>query len=361
MSFIASLCIGAFILILLGILMALGTRFLTDLKSATLELGVGPDVFVLNLNRFRYRIKLFPLLWFRTSVAVPISFWQSTGIYLFAGVGLMLMSLGCIGGSLFLASRASEKLPRHPEYPQDLLRSTRFLIAKEVVPGSPAEKAGLAEGMLITEANGRPLENGSDLLLEYRRAKDNVTLTVVSNSAEQEPTKIVIQKQKKTEPLGLVYALPPLETKPIRRFATFYHAIKAALYEATRAWWSIPYQDVSIPALDQLYWNPALLAMAAAVAFSLMSYPLIYILVGNPERLCWLVCILCAIRPGFWQVAIIFGVLSIIILKLKPAWLEIYGLFGFVYLHLNSLFNGIHVGIIKQIAYFERLELFWWT
>lgn len=362
MSFGTHFCIGAFVLILFGALMACGTRFLTDLNSATLELGIGPNVFLLDLNRFRYRINLLPFLFFQTQVESPIRRSQSAAINLFTVIGLLLVGLIFIGASLFLASRVFDRVPENPHSAREAAGSASFLVVKEVVRGSPAQEAGLAEGMVITGANGRTLETGSDLLLEYYRAKDLVKLNVLSNTAEPKPTIISIQKAKKAVPLGLVYAMLPQPTKPVGRFAKVYQVTKAALYEAARAWWAIPslnFESATIPAFDHSYWNPAIFAMIAGLALSMMLYPLIYIFVGNYERFSWLVFSLCLVRPGFWIQAIVVGISLIIVWKSKPAWLGFAALFWFMFFHFTPIFTGINVGIIKQIAQLERLELLW--
>lgn len=58
-------------------------------------------------------------------------------------------------------------------------------LVTEVVPGSPAEKAGLRSGDVIVAVEGKPVRNASDLQMEimYRRVGEHVTLTVVRNRA----------------------------------------------------------------------------------------------------------------------------------------------------------------------------------
>jgi hypothetical protein len=361
MSVFTFLSIGAFILILLAILMACGTRFLTDLNSATFELGVGPNVFILDLNRFRYRIKLLPLLLFQAFVESPIRRSRSVLIYLFTLVGLVMVGLAFIGASLLLASQARDESPQDLPSASEAAKYGSFAVVRKVVPGSLAQRVGLTEGMIITKANGRVLRTGSDLLREYAQAKDVVNLEVLSKSGS-ESLRISIQKVKKSEPLGLVYVMPLQETKPIGQLAKVYGVVKAALYGAARAWWAIPslkYDSVRSPAFDHLYWNPAILAAIAGAAFSMALYPLVYILLGNYEKFSSVVLILCFVRPGFWIWGILFGFLLIGVWKLRPAWLGFAALFCFVLLHFDAIFAGINVGIIAQIAEFERLALLW--
>src|SRR6266705_2990177 len=115
MSLLTDVCIGTFVLTLWGILIACGARFFADLPGATLELGVGPKLLIVDLNRFRYRIKLLPLLLFRITVASRLRRSQSITIYAFSIVGLMLTSVALICAALFLASRASSRLPQVTE------------------------------------------------------------------------------------------------------------------------------------------------------------------------------------------------------------------------------------------------------
>jgi len=57
---IVQVSVAAFILVSWAVLTAVGARFFLDVKGATVELGVGPEMFVLHLNRFTYRINLVP-------------------------------------------------------------------------------------------------------------------------------------------------------------------------------------------------------------------------------------------------------------------------------------------------------------
>lgn len=58
-------------------------------------------------------------------------------------------------------------------------------LVTEVVPGSPAERAGLRSGDVIVAVDGKTVRNSSDLQKEimYRRVGERVTLSVVRNRA----------------------------------------------------------------------------------------------------------------------------------------------------------------------------------
>ena len=49
-------------------------------------------------------------------------------------------------------------------------------MVSEVVPGSPAERAGLAPGNVIVEAGKKPIHNRDDLLKAIRSAKSGTDL-----------------------------------------------------------------------------------------------------------------------------------------------------------------------------------------
>jgi len=46
----------------------------------------------------------------------------------------------------------------------------------EVVPGSPAEQADLRQGMVVVEANRKPIRNADDLVKQIKFAKSGNTL-----------------------------------------------------------------------------------------------------------------------------------------------------------------------------------------
>ena len=67
------------------------------------------------------------------------------------------------------------------------------VVIEGVQPGSPAEKAGLKGGDVITSVNGRPVKNGNDLVNPIAQAPigSKVKLTYIRDRAEKEATATV--------------------------------------------------------------------------------------------------------------------------------------------------------------------------
>jgi outer membrane protein assembly factor BamB len=77
-----------------------------------------------------------------------------------------------------------------------------------VIPGSPAEKAGLAEGDVLTGAAGKPLRGAASLeVLEGREPGERVTLTLVSGRVERtvEATLDALSPKDGAWPVGAAY------------------------------------------------------------------------------------------------------------------------------------------------------------
>lgn len=134
--------------------------------------------------------------------------WQMIGL----AVGLLVLVIACcslgllVGGVVgFSLGRASVRPEPTPEWqiapPRGIpipgerpylgVRYTmrpRGAEIVEVIPGSPAEEAGLQAGDLIREVDGRPVSAARPLseLLSFYRPGDQVTLTVERDGDERE-------------------------------------------------------------------------------------------------------------------------------------------------------------------------------
>jgi serine protease Do len=62
-----------------------------------------------------------------------------------------------------------------PRYAQNLGASTEGALVAEVAPGSPAERAGLSAGMIITEINKKPVRNSSEAFRALKSLKPGST------------------------------------------------------------------------------------------------------------------------------------------------------------------------------------------
>src|SRR5689334_13743514 len=95
MPAIVQLSLLAFVLLGWAVFTAASARFFLRVPSATIELGFGPEVFVLHLNQFTYRIRLVPL--FVGQIAVRAGRLQWVLLVLPTLGGLLLLALLAFG------------------------------------------------------------------------------------------------------------------------------------------------------------------------------------------------------------------------------------------------------------------------
>jgi serine protease Do len=79
-----------------------------------------------------------------------------------------------------------------PRLAQNLGTSSEGALVSDVAPGSPAERAGLASGMVITEINKKPIHNRSDAIRALKGAKSGSTvlLRTLSRGAGPDSTPV---------------------------------------------------------------------------------------------------------------------------------------------------------------------------
>jgi S1-C subfamily serine protease len=87
--------------------------------------------------------------------------------------------LGIEGGSIGLLLQQAENLP-----------TQRGAIIGRVTPGGPADQAGLQSGDIVVEANGTPVNNFDDLLIQVASSQpgDQLNLTILRNGQRQQVT-----------------------------------------------------------------------------------------------------------------------------------------------------------------------------
>ena len=95
----------------------------------------------------------------------------------------------------------NKKLKEHFDLKSDcgaLIISDHLPNAHAVVPGSPAEKAGIKENDLIIELNGRKLEEKDELadLIQECKIGDEVELTLLRSGDEIVKTKVKLEEMK---------------------------------------------------------------------------------------------------------------------------------------------------------------------
>src|SRR4051812_19719765 len=100
---IVQVSVAAFILVSWGMLTAISARFFLNVRSARIEFGIGPQLFILHLNRFTYRINLVPA--FIGEVRVNIGKLQWFGIFMPTVAGLRLLGLGPLVAAIVMGSR----------------------------------------------------------------------------------------------------------------------------------------------------------------------------------------------------------------------------------------------------------------
>ena len=76
-----------------------------------------------------------------------------------------------------------------PRYARALGGVSEGALITEVTPGSPAERAGLAAGTVITEINKKPVRNSSEALRALKSAKSGSTVLVrtLNRGADSSP------------------------------------------------------------------------------------------------------------------------------------------------------------------------------
>jgi len=65
-----------------------------------------------------------------------------------------------------------------PRYAQSIGAATEGALVTDVAPGSPAERAGLAPGMIITEISRKPVRNSSEAVRALKSAKSGSTVLI---------------------------------------------------------------------------------------------------------------------------------------------------------------------------------------
>ena len=151
-------------------------------------------------------------------------------LLLFVGLAFMVLAISAPLFSTAVAQTAVVKSGWLGVSIQDLtedlmkdkdLKSTDGAYVADVVKESPADSAGIKEGDVITEFNGRTIYDASDLSKAVSRTKPGTKATVVlMRKGEKKNLAVVIQKQPRRRGLASLFGWAP-------RVAVFHSAGRA--------------------------------------------------------------------------------------------------------------------------------------
>jgi len=188
-SFLTNIMIGIFVGLFWHGAMLVGSRFFSGGKGGTIELGFGPDVFDLHLNRFRYRIHLVP-------IGVQIDLTPSV-----KARRMWVVPLITAGSALVLLTAVLALLdwailaPGPPSVP------VRELTVRQTTQGGMAAADFLAGDALRVESI-------NELIARIKSREETVHLTVERNGVEREITIQPIVSSDIIQPLGLTVVAP---------------------------------------------------------------------------------------------------------------------------------------------------------
>ncbi|MDD5127529.1 MAG: M50 family metallopeptidase [Dehalococcoidales bacterium] len=107
--------------------------------------------------------------------------------------------------------------------PHDIVRGD--IIVQQVAPGSPAERAGIQPGDVLTAVNGKALNNGNDLSrFVQQHLGEKITITLKRSSVAREVS--MVPRWRPPEGQGPIGTLSRTEnTNVIRQSLPFWHAV----------------------------------------------------------------------------------------------------------------------------------------
>ncbi|MEJ2708023.1 MAG: trypsin-like peptidase domain-containing protein [Anaerolineales bacterium] len=117
--------------------------------------------------------------------AIPVNVVRRVAPVLIAQGVYQWPYLGIEGGSIGLLLQQAQNLP-----------TQRGAIIGAVTPGGPADQAGIQPGDIIVEANGKPVNNIDDLLVQIASSEpgDKLNLTILRNGQRQQVTATLIAR-----------------------------------------------------------------------------------------------------------------------------------------------------------------------
>ena len=301
-------CLGLFILSVWIIVVLVSARRFSGVSEGLVNLGFGGEVFTLHLNRFRYRIRWFPVF------ALIVSPLRHTYIIpMLVSVTGVVVAIGfLIGAGLFASSgsvAAGGKV---------WMGSTKVV---EVEADGVGAQAGFETGMILEQVNGVTFVSGSELITHRQRSAGEITIDALAGANSQILTLDGADDGDPT-PLGMTW-----ETQyqsAVGRDAGFIWAgldiIWAGARFAAQQWWSRPDAGCDIPvqgfelACPQSS-NASLSLMGAAMAILALPYMGVLMLFQyHAQRaFVWLVTILTIVCWGTMILGIALGALILLL------------------------------------------------
>jgi hypothetical protein len=359
-SLLVQISIGVFVLGFFSVVWLAAARFLVGIDSVTIEMGIGPKLFVVDLNRFRYQINLLPIpILVQRSSYVRRS--QSIRMDLMGMVGLLLLAFAFIYATLKLSGSASFE-PYSSAPVTD--RSSRAVITS-ILPGTPAEKAGLSEGMIICSVNGLPIESGIEPVIPNKLREGTLDLEVGSDHCDKLPIKTSLKREDKTfQALGLTYVVKPQfpETVSNKTLPLLYETTKAGFYGLGQVSRINPtFFPVAVGFYPRPTINTNLLVYAAALAMLLAIVAFLRALLPESFPL-WALLILYAVKASWLGILVPLVLLALGYFYRERAlanYISIIGLVWFFFFPPAPILYGLYIGLVSQIGQLEHLEMLW--
>ena len=363
-SFLVQTSIGVFVLGFFGVVWLGAARFLVGIDSVTIEMGVGPKLFVIDLNRFRYQINLLPIpILVQRGSYVRQS--QSMRMDLLGMVGLLLLAVALIYVT-FKLSRPASFEPFGSVSVTDKTQRSSLAVITSILRGTPAEKAGLKEGMTIWSVNGRPIENGLEPTFPNELSKDTLDLEVGSDRGDMLlPIKTSLKRVGKDyQALGLTYVVKPQfqDTVSNEALPLLYETTKAAFYQLGQVSRINPtFFPVAIGFRPRRTINTNLLVYAAALAMALAIVALLRAFLPESFPL-WFLLTLYAVQVSWLGILVTLVLLVLIYFYKERAlanFISIIGLIWFFFFTPAPLLYGLYVGLVSRIGQLEHIEMLW--
>jgi hypothetical protein len=357
--------VGAFMTTLQGVLFIVASKVFLGCDSATFEVGAGPNILIVSLNKFRYKINYIfipaSLLRMR-SVSNP----RLGALHIFMAASLLVIGVGLIYATLCYAAR----IPTPPSANKPDAPGGRLVI-DSVKPGSAAEKIGLREGMIISQVNGQEVRASIDLAVRYFGGlfqAQNIRLSILDGSRE---VNVLVPSDA-----GLnftYYHVDDAQERNAPRLVKFARVIKTSLRDGCRWYWHISglfpidvrfasaaNNYLSLMAILSIFPLFAVLNSVLGWAISKSAYPNL------------VMALLFAARPLSFAHPVITGAICLYFLwtflrarrhmaqpNNRDSGIMLQGYILFLFTNIIPFFTGMYIGLLSQISQSEGLKLFW--